>query len=96
MTTAKYYSGTEEVQWPHAMKNTQFAEQFPEVVGKRYDSFNRWIGYRVQETGKTLLPVTRIILFKKNPSLHECGPRCRSAKGPSCECSCGGQFHGAN
>lgn len=24
----------------------------------------------------------------------KCGPKCRSAKGPDCECSCGGQNHG--
>jgi len=27
-------------------------------------------------------------------SQHKCGEKCRSAKGGSCECSCGGMFHG--
>lgn len=26
---------------------------------------------------------------------HNCGPRCRNAVGPSCECSCAGENHGA-
>lgn len=26
---------------------------------------------------------------------HECDSRCTSAKGPNCECSCGGANHGA-
>ena len=25
---------------------------------------------------------------------HECGAKCVSAKGPACECSCGGANHG--
>lgn len=25
-----------------------------------------------------------------------CGPKCQSAKGPSCDCSCGGANHGSN
>lgn len=27
-------------------------------------------------------------------SQHECGAKCRSAKGGQCECSCKGMFHG--
>ena len=42
-------------------------------------------------------PVHRVVAFKNhNPSLHKCGARCRNAKGPNCECSCGGEFHGAD
>lgn len=26
---------------------------------------------------------------------HECGPKCLSARGPKCECSCAGANHGA-
>lgn len=28
-------------------------------------------------------------------SQHKCSDKCRCAKGGSCECSCGGMFHGA-
>lgn len=38
---------------------------------------------------------TRAIEFKRNPSLHKCGPRCLNATGFQCECSCGGKNHGA-
>lgn len=37
---------------------------------------------------------SRVIQYKRHPSRHECGPRCMSAKGHSCECSCGGANHG--
>ena len=37
---------------------------------------------------------TRAVEFKRNPSLHKCGPRCLNATGFQCECSCGGKNHG--
>jgi hypothetical protein len=50
-------------------------------------------------TGMTADGVTlqcaRKIDYKKNPSLHKCGDKCRNAKGPNCECACGGHNHGA-
>lgn len=27
---------------------------------------------------------------------HQCGPRCTSALGPACDCTCGGREHGAD
>lgn len=38
------------------------------------------------------LRAVRGILSEK----HQCGARCMASKGPSCECSCGGQNHGAS
>ena len=38
----------------------------------------------------------RVIYRKTNPSNHTCDARCQSARGNSCECSCGGKYHGAN
>jgi hypothetical protein len=35
-----------------------------------------------------------VIDYKTNPSLHKCDARCQNAKGRTCECSCGGQYHG--
>jgi hypothetical protein len=26
---------------------------------------------------------------------HACGPKCRTSKGPRCDCACGGKNHGA-
>ncbi len=43
----------------------------------------------------TQAAVHRVVAFQNhNPSLHKCGARCRNAKGPNCECSCRGEFHG--
>lgn len=96
----KRFSGTQELIDPHSMDNQQFAASFPGVKGLRYDSFTKWVGSPIAEkdvrhSQRTLLPVTRCIHYSDKPSLHKCGGKCRSAKGHDCECSCGGQFHGA-
>lgn len=77
---------------------------FPELPGTRIE---RWVGALgtapvltvCVEAGRTsdgrIVPVTRRIVYKANPKRHECDARCRNAKGNSCECECGGQFHGA-
>ncbi|MEX2739955.1 hypothetical protein AB3480_00650 [Rhizobium mongolense] len=43
-----------------------------------------------------LVPATRMIEFKSNPSKHVCDARCMNATGKimKCECSCGGKNHG--
>jgi hypothetical protein len=87
-----YFSGTTEVSYYGAIRNAEFAAKFPGVKGKRSDSFSMLVG---RNAAGELQPVTRVIEFKKNPSLHKCSDKCRSAKGGSCECSCRGQFHGA-
>ncbi len=51
---------------------------------------NSVINYPSLEDGK----FTRIIEYKRNPSLHKCDARCQNAKGRTCECACGGRFHG--
>lgn len=93
--TVKYFSGTQELTAPHSIKNNQFANAFPGARGKRYDSFHMWVGHPI-EGPDAILPVTRIIEYKRNPSLHKCDARCQHAKGRQCECSCGGKNHGAN
>lgn len=46
--------------------------------------------------GGDLLPVTRVIEFKTDPTRHACDARCRNASGRSmkCQCSCEGKNHG--
>lgn len=88
----KYFSGTIQGAGLQPMDNAEFAKRFPGVVGKRSDSFSKWVTF---DANNQAMPVTRKIDFKKNPSLHKCDARCRDAKGHNCECSCGGKFHGA-
>jgi hypothetical protein len=101
MATARvnYYSGTEEVFGPFGLKNQTFEQMFPGVKGKRSDSFTKLVGFpqgaRFTMNGEGSKPVTRVIFFKKNASLHKCDARCLSATGHNCECSCGGKNHGA-
>ena len=91
MTTFKYFSGTTEVSFYGSIRNAEFAALFPGVRGKRSDSFSMLVG----RLNGQLAPVTRIIEYKSNPSLHKCDGRCLHAKGRTCECSCGGRNHGA-
>lgn len=97
MATAKvkhFYDGAEgsiELTGLTYMLNEEFAKRFPGVKGRRSDSFSKLVAFH----GGEMLPVTRVIEFKKNPSLHKCDARCQHAKGVACECSCGGKNHGA-
>lgn len=75
------------------MDNAKFAAAFPGVKGRRFDGYAMWVGYT---DDKRLLPVTRVIEYKRQPSKHECDARCIHATGKimRCECSCGGKNHG--
>lgn len=91
-SSVKYFSGTTEVRAVSCMDNKKFFAQFGFVSRfVRYDGYSMWIAKENNE----ILPVTRIIYRKSNPSMHKCDARCQHAKGHNCECSCGGQFHGA-
>jgi hypothetical protein len=103
MAKVLYFNGETELTSIQPMKNAEFYKRFPEVKGRRYDSFSMKVGrissekpVYVQGQGwaETLLPVERTINFKSNPSLHVCDGRCLNAKGHNCECSCGGKNHG--
>jgi len=96
-TKAKWFSDfqgeTVEVAHYDLMTKSKFAELFPNVKGVSYDSFQKIVG-KHPVTGQ-IIPITRKIDFKCNPSLHKCDARCRNAKGKNCECSCRGKNHGA-
>lgn len=90
-----YYCGTTALKNVFGLPNAQFTA----IGGERskhnsYDGYNRMVGH-TNEGPDAILPVTRMIEYKSNPSLHKCDARCQSAKGHLCECSCGGKFHGA-
>lgn len=101
MANVKYFSGTEQVFDPTSMDNKAVIATFGSLVGKKYDGYSRLVGFAKGTDSRDRMncvgakPVTRVIQFKSNPSLHKCDSRCRHAKGGDCECSCGGQFHGA-
>jgi hypothetical protein len=88
-----YFSGTTEVTSITYVTNAEFVAKFPGVKGRRVDSFSMLAGWKAGDM-QNLLPVTRVIDYKRNPSLHRCDARCQNAKGRSCECSCGGKHHG--
>ncbi len=92
MATFKYFSGNTQLTGIHGLDNAQFAGAFPEVKGFRYDGFKKLVG----QSNGVLMPVTRCIEYKSNPSKHKCDARCLNGKvNGICECSCGGANHGA-
>jgi len=95
MAKIKYYNGTTELIYVHPIKNEKFLA-IGGVMSKDnyYDCCLRMAGCDPKDS-VTVLPVTRKIEYKSNPSKHKCDARCVNAKGHSCECSCGGQFHGS-
>lgn len=94
---AKYFSdiGEQAIELfaVRPMRREEFKQKFPTVKGMKYDSLAYWVG--IEKSGdSTVLPVTRIIDYKKNPSKHECNARCMTgSRTGSCECSCGGKNH---
>jgi len=105
MAKVKHFNGEIELTHIHGMLKSEFANAFPGVVGKRYDSFHMLVGSPPGETPvfvqgvgwkRTILPVERIVTYKSNPSKHQCDARCLHAKGRTmnCECACGGKNHG--
>ncbi len=81
--------------WP--MKNAEFSARFPGIKGKAYDSFSCMVGSATPLIGSEILPITRFVHYKGNPSLHECNAKCKGGKcGGTCECRCGGKNHGIN
>lgn len=96
MSTFKYFCGDVELRDVFYIKTDRFLK-IGGVPSKhnRVDSFSRMIGIPA-DAPLAWLPVTRKIEYKDYPSLHKCDGRCMSAKGPVCECSCGGKNHGIN
>jgi len=94
--TTKYFSGTIELKHAYPMKRASVREKFPVGIIKKFDGFSLLVGTVSGQYDTTdFLPVTRIISYKENGSMHKCDARCRCAKGGNCECACGGQFHGS-
>ena len=88
-----YQGQTVELDHYFPISNKEFAALFGELKGRRYDSFSKC----VSKHKGILLPLTRSITYKNNPSLHECNSKCMSGKpNGTCECSCGGKNHGIN
>lgn len=92
--TMRYFSGDIEVKDVYGLPNTRFAAiGGVKSASNYYDGYQRLVGHPVAGPD-AVLPVTRKIYYKKNPSLHICDVRCQSATGHNCECQCGGQNHG--
>jgi len=58
---------------------------------KHYGTFAGTISAKCCGENVPCFPITATIAEN-----HECGAGCRRAKGCSCDCSCGGEFHGVD
>jgi hypothetical protein len=106
MAKVLYFHGDTELTGITGIANTEFANRFPGVKGRKDDSFHKLVGNPVgfvatfdREAGKwrnDYRPVERVVTYKSNPSKHECDARCMNASGRTmnCECACGGRNHG--
>jgi len=99
MAKIKYFSDITgeavELPAPYGMPNKEFAARWPGVSGIRYDGYSMWVGRQDGKHDGAIMPVTRKIEYKSQPSRHECDARCMngSLRG-ACECRCGGANHG--
>lgn len=84
---------TVELSRPYGMANAEFAKTFEGIKGRPYDGYARLVG---RAADGRVLPITRMVEYKSNPSKHVCDARCLHATGKvmKCECSCGGKNHG--
>ena len=79
MAQVQYYCGTTALKNVFGLHNAQFA-----VIGgerskhNRYDGFSRLAGHPIAGAD-AVMPVTRTIFYKSNPSLHKCDARCVNA-----------------
>lgn len=97
MATIKYFSDITgqavELKSISSMDNAAFRSRWPSIKGFRFDGYQMQVG---RDESGVLLPVTRKIEFKSQPSLHECNDKCLNGKhNGKCECRCGGKNHGA-
>ena len=76
-----------------SMDNEWFAINFPGVKAIRDGGYSKRCG---RAADGRMLPMTRMIEMKRNPSHHACNAKCRNGKhNGACECQCGGKNHGA-
>jgi hypothetical protein len=96
-TEFKYFSGEVELAIHYPVRRELVRAKFPAGRIRKFDDFDLLVGtVNGRYDRENFLPVTRVICYNPRGSKHECGPRCRSAKGGDCECACGGQFHGVD
>lgn len=107
MANIKHYSDDILLTHITGFSKRSWEATFPGIKGRALDSFDNAVGYDAtfvpffdHGAGKwnrgAMLPVTRVVTYKSNPSKHECDARCINATGRTmqCECSCGGKNHG--
>ena len=94
--TVMYFSGDVELVYIHSIPVKNFIAIGGKLNKHNYENkLHRYVGHP-KNAPDAIMPLTRKIFYKKNPSLHKCDARCQNATGHVCECSCGGKFHGIN
>lgn len=91
MANVKYFSGDRELRSivynGCSENNVASFAGYPEGVEPTFVHGQGWMGR---------VPADRKVIYKANPSRHDCDARCFNATGRvmNCECACGGKNHG--
>ena len=94
-TYTYYDADNNELTYGGAMAPARYFEESTGLAAGRFIKGSGYV-YGFLRDG-TKAAVARVVGFKNhNPSLHKCGAKCRNARGPGCECSCKGEFHGVD
>jgi hypothetical protein len=67
----------------------------PIGAGEKLSRTGGMFAYGVCPDCGRLHPSGRRIEYSSKPNLHACNSLCMGARGPNCECRCGGKNHGA-
>ena len=96
--TYTYYDAANNVvKAPVDMQGWQWAEKMKGVEPVRCRGHQGLPYVACTNSDGDRVSAVRVVAYKnRNPSKHECGAKCRNATGPNCECSCGGEHHGAD
>lgn len=94
MAKIRYFNGDIELKNAHCVSNEEFLAMGG-IMSKHnfYSHQTRFVGHTMSGIDK-VLPVTRKVILKSNPSKHKCNAKCINATGHQCECECGGVNHG--
>lgn len=90
---------TIELGGSHEISKAEFTARFPGVDGIPYKGRQHRIYLIASPVGtfrmEDMVPVTRRIEYKSQPSLHKCNAKCIGGRcDGACECRCGGVNHG--
>ena len=73
-----------------------FADLADKTIEFKQVDYRKDGAYGYDAESRQWVKISRKVIFRPNPSRHECDSRCMTATGKTmqCECACGGKNHG--